>query len=89
MSSFRSHIKHLSEDIMKMSNARIGIGVILGIASIATLFGGAKVQTGYGKVRESWRARRGESQGEFTHGGHISAPQGKEKVEVTEMGGIP
>jgi hypothetical protein len=74
---------------MKMSNARIGLGVILGLASIATLFGRSKVQTGYGKVRESWRTRRGAPQGEYTHGGHISAPQGKEKVEVTEMGGIP
>jgi hypothetical protein len=74
---------------MKMSNARIGIGVILGLASIATLFGRTKVQTGYGKVRESWLTRRGEPQGEYTHGGHIAPPEGRGKVEVKEMGGIP
>jgi hypothetical protein len=70
------------EEIMKISNVRIGIGLALGVASVATLFGRTI-------GRGSLRSRKGALEGEYTHGGHIPAPQGKEKVEVKEMGGIP
>ena len=74
---------------MKMANLRVGIGIALGVASVATLLGGSVFQSGFGKVRESWQKRRGMPQGEYTHGGHLPAPQGREKVEVKEMGGVP
>jgi hypothetical protein len=74
---------------MKMANARIGIGVLLGVASVATLLGTSVFKSGFGRVRETIRTRRGSAEGEYTHGGHIPAPQGREKVEVTEIGGVP
>jgi hypothetical protein len=62
--------------------ARIGIGVALGIAAISAFLARTKLRTGIAKVQESWMLHKGQG---YTHGGHIPAPKGQEKVEVSEL----
>jgi hypothetical protein len=64
------------------AGARIGIGVALGIAAVSAFLARTMLRTGISKVQESWRLHKGQG---YTHGGHIPAPTGQEKVEVREL----
>ncbi|MFP4071820.1 MAG: hypothetical protein ACLFTB_07200 [Desulfovibrionales bacterium] len=71
---------------MKMPSGTVGIGVILGIAAAATaaLLGRSKIQTGYGRVRQSLR-ERGGTLWPYSHGGFIKDRKAKEKVSEPEL----